>query len=92
MFLMMRVYARTREREKAWKIGGWSLGGSLVTAPFIMMIFRKKSIWTFPEVSCFFYPPSLAQFAHKQVTVLLLLLTYPRVDLHHSPAPPSASD
>lgn len=89
---MMRVYARTREREKAWKIGGWSLGGSLVTAPFIMMIFKEKNIWTFPEVSCFLYPPSATHFAHKQVTVLLLHVIDPRVDLHHSPAPPSASD
>jgi len=50
IFLMMRVYARTREREKAWKIGGWSLGGSLLAAPFVMMIFRSRYVWSFSEV------------------------------------------
>lgn len=50
IFLMMRVYARTREREKAWKIGAWSLGGSLVAAPFVMMIFRSRYVWSFSEV------------------------------------------
>lgn len=43
IFIMMRVYARTREREKAWKLGGACLAGSAVLAPLIMLIFRKKS-------------------------------------------------
>lgn len=50
IFLMMRVYARTREREKAWKFGGACLVGSAVLAPFVMMIFRKKFEWGFMEV------------------------------------------
>jgi ER lumen protein retaining receptor len=41
VILMTRIYARTREKEKAWKLGGFSLGGSLVAAPFIALIFRK---------------------------------------------------
>ncbi|MCJ1484079.1 hypothetical protein MMC06_004247 [Schaereria dolodes] len=46
----MRVYARTREREKAWKMGIFCLAGSMIAAPFIMMIFRRKSGWSIMEV------------------------------------------
>ncbi|THW63086.1 hypothetical protein D6C85_06655 [Aureobasidium pullulans] len=42
VFLMTRVYARTREREKAWKIGLWSLLGSIVSAPVVAAIFMGK--------------------------------------------------
>ena len=38
--LMMRVYARTREREKAWKMGGFCLAGSMVAAPLVLLIFK----------------------------------------------------
>ena len=50
LLLMMRFYARTREREKAWKIGIACLAGPLLTAPFVMMIFRSKEAWSFAEV------------------------------------------
>ena len=52
LFLMMRVYARTRERETAWKLGALCLVGSGVGAPIFMMIFRNKSYWGMMEV-CF---------------------------------------
>jgi hypothetical protein len=55
IFFMMRVYARTREREKAWKFGGACFVGSAVLAPIVMMIFRKKYAWGFVEVCL---PPS----------------------------------
>lgn len=38
---MTSVYARTREREKAWKFGMYCLLGSLVVAPFWYLIFKK---------------------------------------------------
>lgn len=38
---MTTVYARTREREKAWKFGLYCLCGSLVITPFWYLIFRK---------------------------------------------------
>lgn len=41
VFLMMKVFARTREREKAWKFGGWCLCGSFLLAPFMVLIFRN---------------------------------------------------
>jgi NO-binding membrane sensor protein with MHYT domain len=50
LFLMLRVYARTREREKAWKFGAACLGGSAVLAPFVMMIFENKGMWGLGEV------------------------------------------
>ncbi|MCJ1389957.1 hypothetical protein MMC18_002815 [Xylographa bjoerkii] len=50
IFLMMRMYARTREREKAWKFGGACLLGSIIAAPFVMMIFERKGHWSFMEV------------------------------------------
>jgi len=49
IFLMMKVYARTREREKAWKMGAWILAGSVIGAPIVTMIFRYKAAWTFME-------------------------------------------
>lgn len=50
LFLMLRVYARTRERETAWKLGAFSLVGSAIAAPFVMMIFEQKVLWDFTEV------------------------------------------
>ncbi len=47
---MLRVYARTRERETAWKLGAFSLVGSAIAAPFVMMIFKSKALWGFQEV------------------------------------------
>jgi len=50
LFLMLRVYARTREREKAWKLGAYCLGGSAIIAPFVMMASKSKVYWGFMEV------------------------------------------
>jgi len=59
IFLMTSVYARTREREKAWKFGMYCLLGSLVLAPFWYLIFKKwvighnpffKLLWVFSEI------------------------------------------
>ncbi|KAH0333930.1 hypothetical protein KCU81_g9652, partial [Aureobasidium melanogenum] len=46
VFLMTRVYARTREREKAWKMGLWSVVGSVVCAPVVAAIFMGKTPFT----------------------------------------------
>ncbi|KAL8873300.1 MAG: hypothetical protein Q9174_001215 [Haloplaca sp. 1 TL-2023] len=55
--IMMRVYARTREREKAWRMGSVCLGGSAVSAPIVLVIFKhwhrykfNKVMWTFSEI------------------------------------------
>jgi hypothetical protein len=59
LFLMLRVYARTREREKAWQLGALCLAASAIGAPFMMMIFENKSRWGWMEV-CFIYLPSVS--------------------------------
>jgi hypothetical protein len=56
LFLMLRVYARTREREKAWKLGAFSLIGSAIGAPFMMMIFKDKSVWGWMEACSISHP------------------------------------
>lgn len=38
VYLMMRVYARTREKERAWKLALWCLGGSLGTAVVVFLV------------------------------------------------------
>jgi hypothetical protein len=50
---MLRVYARTRERETAWKLGASCLAGSAICAPFVMFIFDPKTMWGLREVFSF---------------------------------------
>ncbi len=38
---MMKIYARTREREKAWRLGAYCLGGSLLLAPIATAIAQR---------------------------------------------------
>ena len=54
ILLMMRVYARTREREKSWRLGAYCLGGSIVLTPVVIVINLAKQrtdfsdiLWTF---------------------------------------------
>lgn len=49
IFLMMRVFARTREKEYAWKLATWSLMGSFLAAPVVTYIVEKGN-FTFNEV------------------------------------------
>ncbi|KAK4229758.1 ER lumen protein retaining receptor-domain-containing protein [Podospora fimiseda] len=48
--IMRFVFPRTREREKAWKMGAAILVGSLILSPFVMLIFEKKGVWGFAEM------------------------------------------
>ncbi|KAJ5735427.1 uncharacterized protein N7483_000552 [Penicillium malachiteum] len=41
VFIMMKVFPRTRERERAWKLGMYSVVGSLVLAPVTIAIFES---------------------------------------------------
>lgn len=50
IILMTRIYARTREREKAWKWGAYAGGASLVAAPLVSLIFNGWTRSTFVEV------------------------------------------
>ena len=50
IYLMMRVYARTRERERAWKLGAIALGGAMFAAPFVTLIHKGTHGTSVPEV------------------------------------------
>lgn len=50
VWIMMRWFPRTREKEKAWKITTGSLGGSLVGAPVVTLVFRGWSGTSMGEV------------------------------------------
>ncbi|KAF7586944.1 hypothetical protein BBP40_007999 [Aspergillus hancockii] len=41
IFLMMKVYPRTRERERAWKLAMGSIAVSLLLAPILVWIFKE---------------------------------------------------
>lgn len=41
IFLMTSAYARTREREKGWKLGLYCLLGSMVMTPIWYTLFNK---------------------------------------------------
>jgi ER lumen protein retaining receptor len=58
---MTSVYARTREREKAWKFGLYCLAGAIVVAPFWYLIFKRWVIGhnTFMRVCLHTYHPSI---------------------------------
>ena len=43
VYVMMRVFARTREKEYAWKLASWALAGSAVGGPLVGMIFEGWS-------------------------------------------------
>lgn len=47
VYLMMRVYPRTREKEGAWKITTWTLGACVVSAPLVTLVFNRLSFWRF---------------------------------------------
>ena len=51
VFLMTKVYPRTREREKAWKFGAYCLVGAIVACYPVTVLNVKKEWQTFEEVS-----------------------------------------
>ena len=50
IIIMTRVYARTREQEKAWKWGAYATAASLVAAPLLSLIFKGRDKSTFVEI------------------------------------------
>ncbi|KAF2720904.1 hypothetical protein K431DRAFT_303955 [Polychaeton citri CBS 116435] len=48
IYIMMRVYPRTREKEQAWKLAIWSLIGCTLLAPLVML--SMTSTWSFMEL------------------------------------------
>lgn len=52
VWVMMRVFARTREKEYGWKLATWSLTGTVVSAPLVCLVFNGWSGTKFTEVCC----------------------------------------
>ncbi|OAL30854.1 hypothetical protein AYO20_08547 [Fonsecaea nubica] len=50
IILMTRVFARTREREKAWKWGAYATAASMLAAPLVCLTFNGPRRTTFTEV------------------------------------------
>ena len=50
VFIMMRVFARTREKEYGWKLAIWSLAGSVCAAPLVCLLFEGWKRSTLSEV------------------------------------------
>ncbi|KAF2767790.1 hypothetical protein EJ03DRAFT_140107 [Teratosphaeria nubilosa] len=70
VFLMMRVYARTREKEYGWKLAVWSLSASIVSAPLVDVVFRG---WARTQVSEIFWTFSIELESVCVLPQLLLL-------------------
>lgn len=75
---MLKVYARTREREKAWKLGALCLGASALGAPVMMLIFQERLRWGWREVSI--YSLNFTNSSHTDHIIHLALLDF----FHHS--------
>lgn len=50
VFIMMRMFARTREKEYGWKLAIWSLVGSTLGAPVVCLLFEGWKRCDFSEV------------------------------------------
>jgi ER lumen protein retaining receptor len=44
LILMLRIYPRTREREKAWRLALFCTAGSAIAAPIVTLIFKTFGI------------------------------------------------
>lgn len=44
VFLMLKVFPRTREKEASWRLAAWSLLGCLVTTPLVNLIYHQLSV------------------------------------------------
>jgi ER lumen protein retaining receptor len=44
LLLMLRVYPRTREREKAWRLAIYATGGSVIAAPVFTLVFKRSGV------------------------------------------------
>lgn len=67
---LLRLYPRSRERERAWKLGGAILTGAAVLAPFITMAAKKTGA---PKFSAILVVFSLVLEAFCVLPQLLLL-------------------
>ena len=86
IFIMMRLYARTREREKAWKLGALCFGGALLAAPLVTLIFRKWADTTFLEVRISLWERIVVLLIEEKKKGLVDVFHHPRVGVRFTPA------
>ncbi|KAH8152098.1 uncharacterized protein LAJ45_04092 [Morchella importuna] len=74
LFLMVKVYARTREEEKEWKVAAIILGASAIAAPIMKGIFGGAGDWfletlrTFSLIlEAFAVIPQITLLRHTQI-------------------------
>ncbi|KAL1304046.1 hypothetical protein AAFC00_000483 [Neodothiora populina] len=79
VFLMLRVFARTREREQAWRLGAYSLGGSVLAAPIAVAIFEGAWGLKHPFESLYTFSLSLESTAILPQLLLLRQTSVPTV-------------
>jgi hypothetical protein len=61
VFIMMKVFPRTRETERAWKLGIYSVAGSLVLAPIAIAILEGG-----------FPPPWFLEVRHVSISTVAI--------------------
>ncbi|OQE46641.1 hypothetical protein PENCOP_c001G08709 [Penicillium coprophilum] len=79
IYLMMKVYPRTRERERAWKLGLWSVAGSAVLAPISIWLLEKEAYNTWFLEFCWAFSIILESVCVLPQLLLLRQTTVPTV-------------
>lgn len=73
---MTSVYARTREREKAWKFGIYCLAGALVLAMPVNAIFQKGPLLQEdPDIYMWIHPFKFTKVGHRTAPFGITKLT-----------------
>ncbi|GAB7363244.1 hypothetical protein MBLNU230_g3526t1 [Neophaeotheca triangularis] len=89
VYLMMRVYARTRERERAWKLAMWCLGGSLGTA---VGVFAFESVVGKWNVGFWHFRPSFLELCWIFSIILESVCVLPQLLLLRQTSVPTVLD
>ncbi|KAJ5921417.1 hypothetical protein N7466_009743 [Penicillium verhagenii] len=79
VFIMMKVFPRTRERERAWKLGIYSMTGSLVLAPIAIAVLEGLNPFTQLLEVCWAFSIILESVCVLPQLLLLRQTTVPTV-------------
>ncbi|PYH84041.1 hypothetical protein BO82DRAFT_305548 [Aspergillus uvarum CBS 121591] len=79
IFLMMKVFPRTREKERAWKMGLISVGLALVLAPISLAIFKEYKSGRWFTETCWAFSIILESVCVLPQLLLLRQTTVPTV-------------
>ncbi|KAJ5551517.1 Protein-ER retention receptor [Penicillium sp. DV-2018c] len=79
IFLIMKVYPRTRERERAWKLGLWSVAGSFILAPLSIWLLEGEVYTSWIIEFCWAFSIILESVCVLPQLLLLRQTTVPTV-------------